>query len=459
MHQFLNKKVEYIHRSTTNLDLVIANQTLMERLQTIHSINNGSWEFDSETYQSNGKPPFENITELYGGYTDGLPIPTSGTFFVGNPIEYQTMRIEVGEFYGDSVGSSQFANLVPADDTNPMYTFFQTINKTGSPDGMEFKVSNIIDFAPFIRLYATYCTLNSPIPANEFLNIFINQVDSTQSSQEMYISNLLQELKRNIKQNLEIDNTTINVVTDDRPEVKSDDIKLELYNQFKTINDRWVSGTNLTDQTLFEKFLFLDRANQDIGDEAIINIWDILQLDSPFTDTNSKTLTQSVASYLSIILANNYFNFIPLPSYINFFNVEKNGVDAQAQGNAMFGTFKTVDYIDSAPAFLCQYVGKPSSQLNVKTPNNGYNSDSFDYNSPNSPLVTQECGNKELSNKVMGFNVDFGIPNQNIFESITLDQSQFQNTSESFKVLQSMADFWWWKCHLTSFSITIQCLR
>ena len=451
MHQFLNKKVEYIHRSTTNLDLVIANQTLMERLQTIHSINNGSWEFDSETYQSNGESPFENITELYGGYTDGLPIPTSGTFFVGNPIEYQVMRMEVGEFYGDSVnstltitgntyGSPQFDNLVPADDSNPMYTFFQTINKTGSPDGMEFKVSNIIDFAPFIRLYATYCTLNSPIPANEFLNIFINQVDSTQSSQEMYISNLLQELKRNIKQNLETDNTTINVVTDDRPEVKSDDIKLELYNQFKTINDRWVSGTNLTDQTLFEKFLFLDRANQDIGDEAIINIWDILQLDSPFTDTNSKTLTQSVSSYLSIILANNYFNFIPLPSYINFFNVEKNGVDTQAQGNAMFGTFKTVDYIDSAPAFLCQYVGKPSSQLNVKTPNNGYNSDSFNYNSPNSPLVAQECGNKELSNKVMGFNVDFGIPNQNIFESITLDQSQFQNTSESFKVLQSMAD-------------------
>ena len=38
---------------------------------------------------------------------------------------------------------------------------------------------------------------------------------------------------------------TIDVITDDRPEVKSDEIKLELYNQFKIINDRWVSGTNL----------------------------------------------------------------------------------------------------------------------------------------------------------------------------------------------------------------------
>ena len=40
----------------------------------------------------------------------------------------------------------------------------------------------------------------------------------------------------------------------------------------------------------------------------------------------------------------------------------------------------------------------------------------------------------------MGFTVDFGLPNQNIFESVTLDQSQFQDTSESFKILQEMAD-------------------
>ena len=425
MFQFLNKKVEYTHRTTTNLDLVIGNETLLERLQRIHSINNndGAW---------------DNITELYGSYASGLQIPAGGSFFVGNPVEYQTVRIHVGEFYTSDV--TQFSLLVPADTTNPIYSFFETINKESSGDGIEFSVNNIIDFAPFIKLYASYCTLNTPIPAYQFLNLFMNQVDSTQSTQELYMSILLEDLKKQIKQNLEKDDTNLNVITDDRPEVKSDDLKLELYNQFKIINDRWVSGTNLTDQTLFEKFLFLDRANQDIGDEAIINIWDILKLDSPFTDTNSKTLTQSVASYLSIILANNYFNFIPLPSYINFFNVEKKGIDTQGQGNAMFGTFKTVDYIDSAPAFLCQYVGKPSSQLNVKTPNNGYNGDSFKYDSPNSPLVTQECGNKQLSNKVMGFNVDFGIPNQNIFESITLDQSQFQNTSESFKILQSMAD-------------------
>jgi hypothetical protein len=428
MFHFLNRKVEYIHRSTTNLDLVVNSETLLQRLSQMWTINGGVPDLDGTT----------NISEIYGTYADGLQVPTSGNFFIGNPIEYQAMRLEVGEFYGG--GDMQFNLLITADDSNPMYNFFKTINGNEIGGGITFNVTNIRLFAPFIKLYASYTTLHPTTTANEFLNIFMQQIHSTRNLNELYIDMLLEDLKKHIKQNLETDDVTIDVITDDRPEVKSDDLKLELYNQFKTINDRWVSGTNLTDQTLFEKFLFLDRANQDIGDEAIINIWDILKLDSPFTDTNSKTLTQSVSSYLSIILANNYFNFIPLPSYINFFNVEKKGTDTQAQGNAMFGTFKTVDYIDSAPAFLCQYVGKPSSQLNSKTPNNGYNNDSFNYNSPNSPLVTQECGNKELSNKVMGFNVDFGIPNQNIFESITLDQSQFQNTSESFKVLQSMAD-------------------
>ena len=434
MFHFLNKKVEYIHRTTTNLDLVVGNETLLQRLNYIYMVNNN----EINTTVGNN-----NISEIYGTYSSSVvPIPASGSLigFPTNPPAYQAVRIFVGEYYASAL-DPQFGALTPENLANPIYNFFTTINKI-TPDGIEFNATNVRDFAPLIKLYASYVALNGVVPngAAEFLDVLMVEVDSLQQPQELYISNLLTEVKKLIKQNLEKDDTSLTVITDDRPEVKSDDLKLELYNQFKIINDRWVSGTNLTDQTLFEKFLFLDRGNQDIGDEAIINIWDILKLDSPFEQTNSTTLTQSVASYLSIILGNNYFNFIPLPSYINFFNVEKKGLNTQLQGNAMFGTFKTVDYIDSSPAFLCQYVGKPSSQLNVKTPNNGYEGDSFNFEAPNNPLITDECGDKKLSNKVMGFNVDFGIPNQNIFESITLDQSQFQNTAESFKILQSMAD-------------------
>ena len=432
MFHFLNKKVEYIHRTTTNLDLVVGNETLLQRLNLIHMINNNE---DDGVY-------FDNISDIYGTYSSSVtPIPAAASLvgFPLNPPAYQAVRIFVGEHYAAS--DPQFVMLTTENLSNPIYEFFTSINKI-TPDGIEFNAANVEAFAPFIRLYASQVALTGVVTngAAGYLDMLMDEIAFLQTPQELYINNLLSEVKKLIKENIDEDETTLNVITDDRPEVKSDDLKLELYNQFKIINDRWVSGTNLTDQTLFEKFLFLDRGNQDIGDEAIINIWDILKLDSPFEQTNSTTLTQSVASYLSIILGNNYFNFIPLPSYINFFNVEKKGLNTQLQGNAMFGTFKTVDYIDSSPAFLCQYVGKPSSQLNVKTPNNGYEGDSFNFEAPNNPLITDECGDKKLSNKVMGFNVDFGIPNQNIFESITLDQSQFQNTAESFKILQSMAD-------------------
>ena len=61
----------------------------------------------------------------------------------------------------------------------------------------------------------------------------------------------------------------------------------------------------------------------------------------------------------------------------------------------------------------------------------------------NNPLAGPDCGDKKLSNKVMGFTVDFGIPNQNMFESITLDQEQFQNTSESYKNITTNGRLWW----------------
>ena len=139
-------------------------------------------------------------------------------------------------------------------------------------------------------------------------------------------------------------------------------------------------------------------------------------------------------------LANNFFNFIPLPSYVNFYNMQGN--NTQAQGDTMFGAFKEVDTTKSSPKYLCQYVGPPSTSLDIKSFNYGYNNDSFVLNrvSPNplcGPIPNTE-EERQLSNKVMAFAVDFGIPNQQIFESIALDQSEFPNTSESFRILEDL---------------------
>ena len=41
---------------------------------------------------------------------------------------------------------------------------------------------------------------------------------------------------------------------------------------------------------------------------------------------------------------------------------------------------------------------------------------------------------------MVAFNVDFGVRNQNIFQSISLDQAQYKDTSESFAILTDMAN-------------------
>ena len=401
--KFLNKKISYIHKTTTNLGEVINNATLIQKLKDIELENN---EYD-----------FGDLD-----YTTIPPI-------AGSP-EAIDIALFVGEYY--SQFNNQFAPLTTNTLLNPILKFFATIKN----NGIAFNSENIQGFAPFIRLYAAHCTTVAIVPASDYLKTFMSDLDNLEKKENMYINQLLKTSSGEITNEKE---SAKEDMADSRTSIEGDDLKLDLYNQFKTLNDRWVSGLEIQSQTLFQRFLFFDRANKDIGDQAIINIWDIIKLDTPFDSGNDKTLTQSISSYLSTILANNYFNYIPLPSYINFYSVGND--NSQKQGNAMFGTFRTVDYLDSSPVFLCQYVGKPSSQLNNKAPNNDYANDGFALNLvSNNPLVGADCGNKKLSNKVMGFNVDFGIPNQNMFESITLDQEQFQNTSESYKILQQMAD-------------------
>jgi len=419
---FLNLDIEYAHKSTTNLDFESQTTTLLQRLNIL------------QTFDKN------QINQTFGFYSSStVTIPSAGNTFVGNPQVLVDMRHHViGGM--DGIDYAIPGLLQVNDITNPYYSFFQTINLPGP--GIEFNSANIESFAPFIKLYGTYCAVNGPISAKQFLNIFLNDLSSQEENMGDYIDNLTKNLKKIItSQDAVDDEKNKSKKSDDRTKIEGDNLKLELYNQFKVINDRWVSGIDFTsNETLFEKFLFFDRANRDIGNDAIVSIWDIIQLDSPFAGTNSKTLTQSVASYISTILATNYFNFIPLPAYINFFNIPEKS--AQLQGNAMFGTFNTVDYLQSSPAFLCQYVGPPSTQLDIKTTNNGFSNDTFALNkaTPN-PLISEgKCFDENLSNKVMGFTVDFGLPNQNIFESVTLDQSQYQDTSESFKILQEMAD-------------------
>jgi hypothetical protein len=157
-----------------------------------------------------------------------------------------------------------------------------------------------------------------------------------------------------------------------------------------------------------------------------------------------------VIDFVSKIIADNQFQMMPLPAYINFWGVGevKQGVTPNAESseslaNSLFGTFLDVDYRSSQPKLVCYYAGKPSEHLDMRdNADYRWRTDAFDLTrSSDNPIVSKLQGKTDwaTSNKVVAFNVDFGTRNQGIFYSIQLDQNPAAATTEGNKVMTDMA--------------------
>jgi hypothetical protein len=141
---------------------------------------------------------------------------------------------------------------------------------------------------------------------------------------------------------------------------------------------------------------------------------------------------------------------MPLPAYVNFYNVQDVGGVATAKpegslefANNLWGTFLNVDYRNSGPKMICFYTGKPSQYLNLPKGNFRFRDDSFDMRrASENPLLENQDGKKDYdkSNKCVGFNVDVGTRNQNIFYSFTVSQDNGVATSESINTQLNMVD-------------------
>ena len=426
---FLNESVIYKHGSVNGLDIVV------------NPVNT-----PSTTDTTTTKSLIYYLLD-YGTLKTDLPLPkfdnsvTAPTQNFKNDIALWVLpRLEVG-------GNSTFNRI-----TDICFDFFKN-----------YDVSHILvlQFAPILKLYVTSTEQNSAggnvgLDKATFTTALTNILKAMDSTIKEYVNKLFKSISKVDLFKALNETDKGNDTNDERPKIVADNLKLELYQVFKTFNDKWISGTKVQGEdtnsdrkspttipsynTVMERFMFLDRGNRDIGSEAIIDIYIFLGLDTPFTSEPSTSVKQTVAGFMSHICSVNGFNFIPLPSYINFYNMEGN--NTQAQGDTMFGTFKEVDATKSSPKYLCQYVGPPSTSLDIKSFNYGYNNDSFILNRVNpNPLCgpipnTEE--ERQLSNKIMAFAVDFGIPNQQIFESVALDQSEFPNTSEAFRITEDL---------------------
>lgn len=306
---------------------------------------------------------------------------------------------------------------------------------------IEFSEENLLIFRPIIYIYAGVKNFYPTTTTTEFKDYLNKQIFTEPGRANERLDTFLQELTSKFKNfNYEEDKTKIDFFDgyNNKP------LKVELYNFFKSMNDKWIAGNSIGQKSLLEEFLFLDKANKDIGNDYYFDITRLKNLGDP------KNVKQSLYSSISILLQGTGFDIRALPSYINFYGTNFSNTPkltpSKKIAQNLFGTFLEVDYQESSPKIIIQYVGKNSTRPDMQD-NSKYKftDDSFNIgNVNNNPIMITlpkvfKTGDLAKTNKVVAFEVSFGDQNQSIFKGVTLDQATIKNTSESFYVLENLA--------------------
>jgi len=371
------------------------------------------------------------------------------------PSQWSTLQTEVG--------FSTILNLDYTDQGSYITDFFVDNN-------IEFSVPNITLYAELIKVYATRKLLNPSITSTNFKTQISNFISDGTNLQNIILNKTMEALRASLPNQSFLPERTIQSVIDGQQS------KVENYEVFKGLNDKWIAGGDYKTKTLFEDMMFLDRASRNIGDTIIIDIFDLKNV----LNTNAYNERMSVFTLISGILIKNNFVVMPLPAYVNFYNVQDvSGINTQKSegslefANSMWGTFLNVDYRNSGPKMICFYAGKPSEYLELSKGNSRYRDDSFEMRrASENPLIEDPANKKDysLSNRCVGFNVDIGIRNQNVFYSFQVSQEAGKATSETINTQLNIIDQYNGKNVATqnvglynlyknrSYTCTIQCL-
>ena len=316
-------------------------------------------------------------------------------------------------------------------------------------NNIEFISQNVILLAPLIKMYATQKLNNPNLTASQFQNQLGQYLRRETDLQNNFLNGVLTGLRAPgvLPDQVQLPERVINSV------ITGEQSKVENYELFKALNDKWISGGDWKTKTLFEDMLFLDRASRNIGDTILLDIFDLKYMfgvGGANPGEYSLNQAMSVFTFISGILIKNNFTVMPLPAYVNFYNVQDvDGtstakLDAPSQfANNLWGTFLDVDYRKSGPKLVCFYTGKPSQYLKLPKGDFRYRDDAFEMRRPSgNPLLEDQQGKKDwsISNKCVGFNVDVGTRNQNIFYSLSVSQDNGVATSESINVQLDMAN-------------------
>jgi len=353
----------------------------------------------------------------------------------GNTINYNDYNLI------SQSGETKYIELYIGEDIDGNYLkFFSTNN-------IELSETNILDLRPLIQIFAGWLKDKKEVtpsytPTKKDFQKYI--IDNILVKIENRINTFTDQLTYNFANNLKSKDNT-NTITINKG-YNMNPVKLDLYKFFKTFNDKWSSGNSIGQRGFLEDFLFLDKANKDIGNIAYLSLDKLISLD----DTRNDSI--DLYSMLSSLLTDSGFDMRPMPAYVNFYGTNFNSkiktTPSKKAARDIFGTFLEVDYQESSPKVVLQYMGNFSAYADMSDISGDdflYNDDSFNVGELNkNPLIITlpnafDEDNLDKSNKVVAFEVSIGDQNQGIFKSIQIDQSSIKNTAESFPVLENIA--------------------
>jgi len=350
-------------------------------------------------------------------------------------VNFNKRDLSVGSFDASQVGTnSKYIELYVGEDIDGNYLDFFNISN------IELSEENVFAFRPLIQIYGGYKKSSGVTTKASFIEYLTTSIVAPQNSrQSLFLNQIYRKLPS--LERLKDKNNNLGIIKGYNEDTT---IKLELYNDIKSLNDKWISGNSMGQRLLMEEFMFLDKANKDIGDELFIDLKKLIQLG----DTKNSNI--DLYSTIGILIAQTGIDMRVLPAYINFYANESRRTRVKPSdtiASVMFGKFLEVDTEYSTPKAILQYVSGGSKHLNLSDINDKYmyKDDGVDLESPqdNPILITDpdyfNNSNLSKSNKVVAFEVSFGDQNQQMFKGISLDQKQFKNTFESNVAMERLA--------------------
>jgi hypothetical protein len=361
----------------------------------------------------------------------------SQNYFVGtyNSSQATSENLKLIELYiGHNLTGATYSGI-----TNNIYRNFFEVNN------IRLDEENIISHRELARIYAGWVKSQRDVsigftPTRSAFVTYIGQNITREQDRRLlvYLDNLIRKLSQLEKPN---ENNKITIYHGFN-EAKT--TKLDLYQFFKSFNDKWISGNAVGQRHLMDEFLFLDRTNSDIGDKAYISLERLISL------SNERNIKVDLYSAISILIQGTNFDMKPLPAYVNFYGTnstnKKKITPSKNLAKNLFGTHLDVDYQDATPKIILQYVNGTSKYLDMSRISKEFKfkNDGFDIkDTTNNPLLVEPKifmdSDLSRSNRVVSFEVNFGDYSQSIFKEVSLDQSTYKNTNESALAQERLA--------------------